>query len=107
MESGVIVRKHPSARVDIGVWDTHYCAPSKAFSVFREGLCGTFLPWSPEFKTGSEFSGRIESLSLGEAALGRVEMTPIVAHRTKLNIANSPLDCIYANYIPRGEMKVE
>src|SRR3569833_931985 len=107
MKPGAAVRNPASTRADIAVWDTHYCAPSIAFSYFREALCGTFMPWSPELNPGAEFNGRIQSLALGASNLGRVQMTPLVAHRTKRNIADSPIDCIYANYVLRGEMKVE
>ena len=89
------------------VWDTQYFPPSKAFSVFREGICSTFMPWSPELKAELAFEARIESLSCESGSLARVSMTPLVAARTKANVANSSLGCIYANFILSGELNVE
>jgi AraC-like DNA-binding protein len=100
-------RAQSAAPADITVWDTQYCPPSKAFSVFREAISTTFMPWSPEFVAGRDFEGRVESIAFDQGALARVQMTPVVATRTKLNLANSPLDCIYANYVIAGELKVE
>ena len=91
----------------IKVWDTQYYPPSKAFSVFREGICSTFMPWSPELKSGLAFEARIESLSCKNGSMARVSMTPLLAARTKTNVADSKIDGIYANYILSGELNVE
>lgn len=96
-----------AAQPGIKVWDTQYCPSSKAFSVFREAICSTFMPWSPEFQSGREFEGRVESIAFDSGALARVQMTPLVAARNKLNLANSPIDCFYANYVMSGELNVE
>lgn len=98
---------HADALSDIKVWDTQYCPSSKAFSVFREAICSTFMPWTPEIEFEREFEGRVESIAFDLGALARVQMTPIVAVRTKLNLANSPVECFYANYIIAGELNVE
>jgi AraC-like DNA-binding protein len=89
------------------VWDTQYYPPSKAFSVFREGICSTFMPWSPELKSGLAFEARIESLSCETGSMARVSMTPLIAVRTKANLAASKIDGIYANFILSGELNVE
>lgn len=91
----------------IKVWDTQYYPPSKAFSVFREGICSTFMPWSPELKAELAFEARVESLICENGSMARVSMTPLVAARTKANVADSRIDGIYANFILSGELNVE
>ena len=88
------------------VWDSQYGIQVEAFSNFRETICTAFMPWTPEFY-GKDFVGRVESISLSHGAIGRVRMSPIVATKTKANIAQSPIDCIHGNLIISGELKVE
>src|SRR5262245_19564446 len=99
-------RTHSSAPADITVWDTQYCPSSQAFSAVRHAICATYMPWSPELETGRDFEGRAESILFDDGALARVQMTPIAAARSKHNLATSPIDCIYANYVLAGELKV-
>jgi AraC-like DNA-binding protein len=89
------------------VWDTQYCAPSKAFPFFREGVCSTFMPWSPEHKADQSFEARIESVVLDSGSAAHVVMTPLVASRTKSNVADSPMHGFYGNYVLSGEVQVE
>lgn len=91
----------------LSVWDTQYCAPSKAFSVFRDGIASTFMPWTPEFECDRPFEARIESMSFPNGSVGRVRMSPLVTVRTKENLANSKVDGFYANYVLTGELRVE
>ncbi len=88
------------------VWDSRYGRPGEAFSIFRETICNTFMPWTPEV-IGSPFEGRVESVSFEHGVVGRVRMTPIIAAKTKQNIANSTDECIHANFILNGELKVD
>jgi len=88
------------------VWDSQYGARSEAFSNFRETISTAFMPWTPEFY-GKDFVARVESITLPHGAVGRVRMSPIVATKTKANIAHSPVDCIHGNLIISGELKVE
>jgi hypothetical protein len=69
------------------VWDSRYGPSTQAFSVFRETICNTFMPWTPEV-VGDNFEGRVESISLDKGVVGRVRMTPIIATKTKSNIAH-------------------
>jgi AraC-like DNA-binding protein len=87
------------------VWDSRYGPSTQAFSVFRETICNTFMPWTPEV-VGDNFEGRVESISLDKGVVGRVRMTPIVATKTKSNIAHSVDECIHGNFILSGELKV-
>lgn len=91
---------------NLHVWDSRYGRPAEAFSFFRETICNTFMPWTPEV-TGTPFEGRVESVSFEHGVVGRVRMTPIVAIKTKQNIANSTEECIHANFILSGELKVD
>lgn len=91
----------------IHVWDTEYCPSSKAFSTFREAICSTFMPWSPEFKSEQTFEGRVSGLSFKDGSIARVGHTPLVATRTKSDIASSPVEGFYANFVISGEIKVE
>jgi AraC family transcriptional regulator, positive regulator of tynA and feaB len=99
------VRCQPFSTASFHVWDSRYGRPTEAFSIFRETICNTFMPWTPEI-LGSIFEGRVESISLEDGVIGRVRMTPIVAEKTKQNIANSIDECIHGNFILSGELKV-
>ena len=92
---------------DVHVWDTQYYPASKAFNIFRDGICSTFMPWSPEFNSDDDFGARIEGIAFGEGSIGRVRMSPLVTTRTKTNIASSSVDGYYANFVLSGELKVE
>jgi AraC family transcriptional regulator, positive regulator of tynA and feaB len=92
---------------EIGVWDTQYARPREAFTVYRDAVCKVFMPWSPEYKSDEEFHARIEALAVGRGSIGRLQMSPLVAIRSKQDIANSALDCFYANFVVSGELKVE
>jgi len=89
------------------IWDTQYCSPREAFSLFREGICSNFMPWSPEFKSDQGFEARIEGRAFEKGSAARVVMTPLVASRNKQNVAASPLDGIYGNFVLSGEVLVE
>jgi len=97
----------PEKKSSNRLWDTHYCKQSEAFSIFREGICSTFMPWSPEFKSEQPFEGRLEGISLEQGSIARAQMSPIICVRTKANIARSPLDGFYANFVLSGELMVE
>lgn len=92
----------------IEVCDTQYYPTSKAFSLFREGLSSAFMPWACEMKSdGRSFEGRVESVNLEKGSLGRVWMTPIVASRSSLHVAQSTTECICGNFILSGKLKIE
>jgi AraC family transcriptional regulator, positive regulator of tynA and feaB len=93
--------------LELRVWDTQYCAPSRAFTFFREGVCSNFMPWTPEHESEKAFEARIEGRAFEKGSAAHVVMTPVVAHRTKQNVAASPLDGIYANFVVSGECWVE
>ena len=88
------------------VWDSRYGRPDEAFSIFRETICNTFMPWTPEVNS-RPFQGRVESVSFENGVVGRVQMTPIIAVKTRQNIANSVDECIHGNLILSGELKVD
>ena len=78
----------------------------EAFAVFRETICGTFMPWTPKLIV-DDFEGRVESISLEQGTVGRVRMTPIITRKTRADICNSAEECIHGNFILSGELKVE
>lgn len=88
------------------VWDSQYGVRAEAFTRFRETICNAFMPWTPEY-SGRDFVGRVENVTLKHGAVGRVRMSPIIATKTKANIANSPIDCVHGNLIISGELKVD
>ena len=96
------LRSLPALRI----WDSNYGPSTEAFANFRETICGAFMPWTPEV-VGSDFEGRVESISLENGVVGRVRMSPIIARKTRSNIANSEDECIHGNYILAGELKIE
>jgi len=89
------------------VWDTEYCNSREAFSIFREGICSTFMPWSPEFKSERPFVGRLEGMAIENGSIGRTRISPFICVRTKSDIAGSMVDGFYANYVISGELMVE
>lgn len=98
---------NPSGNMTLDVVDTQYLPRNKAFSIYREAICKVFMPWSLEAKSGSDFHARIETLAVGQGSVGRLQLSPLVATRTKQDIANSQQDCFYANFLLSGEVKVE
>lgn len=92
---------------DLKVWDTEYCAPSKVFSMFREGLCSALMPWTPELESEQDFNARIESISLKKGGVSRIRATPHVAARTPSDVANSDLRCVYAAFLLGGSMRID
>jgi AraC family transcriptional regulator, positive regulator of tynA and feaB len=89
------------------IWDTQYCLPKEAFAIFREGICATFMPWSPEHRREDAFKARIESLLFERGAAAHTALTPVVAPRTAANIARSHAHGFYGSYVLCGEMQVE
>ena len=89
------------------IWDTNYVRPGDAFAIFREVICNSFMPWSPERAGDEEFEGRVETISCNAGVLGRVQTSPIVALKTKSNIAASSAECIHGNFVLSGELTVE
>jgi AraC family transcriptional activator of tynA and feaB len=96
--------EHPKPHLHI--WDSQYGPSTEAFSVFRETICGAFMPWTPEF-SGGNFEGRVESVTFENGVVGRVRMSPIIARKTKSDIAHSTIECIHGNFILSGEVKVD
>ncbi len=92
---------------EVVVWDTEYCAPSKVFSVFREGVSAAFMPWTPELKSGRDFNARIESISLKRGIVSRIRTTPHTTSRTSKDVSNSNIPCIYAAFLLGGSMRLE
>ena len=89
------------------IWDTNYVRPGDAFAIFREVICNSFMPWSPEKASDEGFEGRVETISCNAGVLGRVQTSPIVALKTKSNIAASSAECIHGNFVLSGELTVE
>ena len=89
------------------IWDTNYVRPGDAFAIFREVICNSFMPWSPERAGDEGFEGRVETIAYDMGVLGRVRTSPIVALKTKSNIAASSAECIHGNFVLSGELTVE
>ena len=90
------------------VWDTKYAPGKKAFAVYREGVCSSFMPWTPEpADDETPFEGRIESIGIGDCAIGISTTTGLRATKSKSNISLSPVECFYLNYMLSGEMNLE
>jgi AraC family transcriptional activator of tynA and feaB len=90
------------------VWDSRSAPPKRAFATYREGVCSSFMPWTPEpANTDGTFEGRIESVGLGDCAIGISTTTGLRAIKSKANIEASPVECIYGNYMLSGEMTLE
>lgn len=96
----------PPIRPQVQIWDSHYEPVTHAFDRFREAVCSAFMPWTLE-SAEDVFEGRIQTMTLGDGAVGRVDTSPIIARKTKGDIARSPVECIYGNYVYSGEIRVE
>jgi AraC-like DNA-binding protein len=94
------------AYYDRVVCDTDYCSRRKALSMFSEAISNTFMPWAFKYEPEEDFSGRIEGLILDSGAVARVKMSPAIATRSNVELARSTSECIYANYVLSGEIKV-
>ncbi len=93
---------------ELKIWDTQYCSPSKAFMHFREGVCSTFMPWSPEHKVRPGLRSTNRRPRIREwFGRSRGHDARCCIYEPKQNIAASPLDGIYANYVVSGELLVE
>ena len=104
--SGDVEMAIPSDRARIDIWDSHYGPATTAFDRFREAVCSAFMPWTPE-RGDVQFEGRVQSATLGQATVGRVGVSPIVARKTRRDIARSGVECLYANYVYSGEARVD
>jgi AraC family transcriptional activator of tynA and feaB len=91
----------------ISVWDSEYCSSSEAFSFFRDVISSTFMPWQPEFESDQPFKGRIKGLVSSDRSLAHVNISPLVAARTKANVAESQVEGFFANFILTGDLRVE
>lgn len=89
------------------IWDTQYCSPKDAFANFREGICSTFMPWSPEHRGQGAFKARLESVTFESGTAAHVALTPLLALRTEPDIARSHAHGFYGSYVLSGEMQVE
>ena len=90
------------------VWDSKYASAKRAFAVYREGVCSSYMPWTPEpAETEASFEGRIESIGLGDCAIGISTTTGLRAVKSKANIAASPTESFYGNYMLSGEMTLD
>jgi AraC family transcriptional regulator, positive regulator of tynA and feaB len=74
---------------------------------FREGVCRTFMPWSPEYKAETPFEGRIEGVNLDRGSVAHVTVTPIIAARTNADVARSSAHGFYASYLLSGDLQLE
>jgi AraC family transcriptional regulator, positive regulator of tynA and feaB len=89
------------------LWDSHYGPSTAAFSTFRRFICGAFLPWSLERQCDDAFHGRAEGLILPAGAVAKTKSTPIIAARDRAELEDSPGECLYANYVMSGELRVQ
>lgn len=106
--SGAEAQEPPGAEHGLRVWDSQYAAPREAFAIFREGVCSSFMPWTPEPLTSDDpFEGRIESVLDRGRAFGISSTTGLTARKTKCNISRSSDECIYGNFVLSGEMTVD
>ncbi|RXF73096.1 helix-turn-helix domain-containing protein [Hansschlegelia zhihuaiae] len=98
----------PPAAAAIQIWDSHYTPASQAFGAFRDVVCSAFMPWTPEPSDPEvQFEGRVENLFLESGSVGLCSTNGLTARKTKGNISNSPVECIYGNYVLAGEISVE
>jgi AraC family transcriptional regulator, positive regulator of tynA and feaB len=91
----------------VDVWDTLYLSGPEAFERYKEGVRGTFLPWRTELRSECDFRARLESVRFENGFVGRIRSTPARAIRTKAEIANSHLECLYASLRLSGDAAIQ
>lgn len=92
----------------VDVWDSRAVPASQALGAFRDVISSAFMPWTPDIpKNNVVFEGRVESLSIGRGSVGLCRTTGVDSSKTKSNIANSPAECVYGNYVLSGEIHIE
>lgn len=90
----------------VRVWDSSLAPASEAFGIFRDAVCQSFMPWSPEPGEGV-FRSRIESVSFPGGTIGRSSTSGIISRKTKQNISRSAAECIYGTYVTVGELLID
>ena len=91
----------------VAVWDSRKGSRNQIFEAFRHAVCTAFMPWTPERgDPDRDFEGRVESVSFGEASVGLCRTKGLVARKTAMNIARSPVESLYANYVISGEISL-
>lgn len=99
--------KNARAFAQTCLWDSQYGPSNAVFNTYREFMCRTFLPWSIEWKFADVFHGRAEGMLFPTRALAKIQSTPIGRMRGAAELEDSPAECIYANYVLRGELQVQ
>jgi AraC family transcriptional regulator, positive regulator of tynA and feaB len=100
-------RQNDISQFHVDVCDTEFYPVREGFAAFRQAIAGAFLPWIMEGPSDSEFTARIASFSTEVGSFGHTRMSPLTGIRNKAELAKSPEQCLYANYVMSGELFVE
>jgi hypothetical protein len=93
-------------RSNVVVWDTEYHPPSEALGIFKDATRNSLMPWTPDLKSISDFSARVESSELEKGIINRIRVTPFKTERTLADIRNSQSECIYIGFELAGTIQV-
>lgn len=94
-------------KCETSLWDSRDVAEARRFPSYREEITRIYTPWTSEIIDGAEFSARIDATCLEGGAFAKLNISPIIASRTSRDIADSNVDCVYANVVAAGIMSVE
>lgn len=100
-EQAATVRPH------VDVWDTEYFPRRQVLDIFNEGVRKACMPWSNDFKSGSEFAARVESRIHASGTITQVSVSPHIAQRTSLDISMSSAECVYVLLVRGGAIDVQ
>src|SRR3954447_1006417 len=87
-------------------WTTAGVEPSERFSYYREAVCQAFMHLTPEAPECTDFSARLQSVTIGEGALNRVVFPQHVVRRSLQDISASGRRCFYLNLKLAGQCSV-
>lgn len=100
------MERNADTPTDLVVWDTEYFPSRQALEIFNHGVRTSSLPWTNDFTTSSQLTGRIETRPHSFGAVNRVRVSPHIAERSAADIRMSSAECVYATYILGGDMQI-
>jgi len=87
-------------------WTTAGVEPGERFSYYREAVCQAFMNLTPEAPECTDFSARLQSVTIGQGALNRVVFPQHVVRRSLRDIAASGRRCFYLNLKLAGRCSI-
>jgi AraC family transcriptional activator of tynA and feaB len=94
-------------RSNVVIWDTEYHPPREALGIFKDAIRNTWMPWTPDLKSISDFSARVETSELEKGIINRIRVTPFRTERTLADVRNSQAECVFIGFELAGSILVD